>query len=44
MGSGTTAVVCRHLGRHFLGFELIPEYVELARRRLAGSAARSDHL
>ena len=44
MGSGTTAVVCRRLGRHFLGFELIPEYVELARRRLAGSAAGSDHL
>jgi site-specific DNA-methyltransferase (adenine-specific) len=44
MGSGTTAVVCRRLGRHFLGFELIPEYVELARRRLAGSATRSDHL
>jgi DNA modification methylase len=43
-GSGTTAVVCRRLGRHFLGFELIPEYVELARRRLAGSATRSDHL
>jgi DNA modification methylase len=35
MGSGTTAVVCRRLGRHYLGFELIPEYVELARRRLA---------
>ncbi|MDF2739329.1 MAG: methylase domain protein [Actinomycetia bacterium] len=44
MGSGTTAVVSRRLGRHFLGFELIPEYVELARRRLAGSATRSDHL
>jgi DNA modification methylase len=44
MGSGTTAVVCRRLGRHFLGFELIPEYVELARRRLAGSAARGRHL
>jgi DNA modification methylase len=35
MGSGTTAVVCQRLGRHYLGFELIPEYVELARRRLA---------
>jgi DNA modification methylase len=33
MGAGTTAVVCGRLGRHFLGFELIPEYVELARRR-----------
>jgi site-specific DNA-methyltransferase (adenine-specific) len=37
MGSGTTAVVCHRLGRHFLGFELIPEYVELARRRLAAA-------
>jgi DNA modification methylase len=30
-------VVCHRLGRHFLGFELIPEYVELARRRLAAA-------
>lgn len=34
MGSGTTAVVARKLGRHFLGIELSPEYVEAARRRL----------
>ena len=37
VGSGTTAVVCQRLGRHYLGFELIPEYVELARRRLAAA-------
>lgn len=35
MGAGTTAVVCQRLGRHYLGFELIPEYVELAQKRLA---------
>jgi DNA modification methylase len=42
MGSGTTAVVCRRLGRHYLGFELIPEYVELARRRLAVARETGD--
>jgi DNA modification methylase len=42
MGSGTTAVVCRRLGRHYLGFELIPEYVELARRRLAVARGMGD--
>ena len=34
MGSGTTAVVASRLGRHFVGFELVPEYAELAGRRL----------
>jgi len=38
MGSGTTAVVARRLGRHFLGIELAPEYVALARRRIAEAA------
>lgn len=35
VGSGTTALVARRLGRHFLGTELSPEYARLARRRLA---------
>lgn len=35
MGSGTTAVVARRLGRHFLGIELVPEYVEISMKRLA---------
>lgn len=34
MGSGTTAVVARRLGRQYLGIELSPEYAALARRRL----------
>ncbi|MDR1454941.1 MAG: site-specific DNA-methyltransferase [Tannerella sp.] len=34
MGSGTTAVVARKLNRNYIGFELNPEYIEIANRRL----------
>ena len=36
MGSGTTAVAARDLGRHFIGFELSPEFHGQAMARLAG--------
>jgi DNA modification methylase len=36
LGSGTTAVVARRLGRHYLGIDCAKEYCEMARRRLAG--------
>ncbi|MCA0454787.1 MAG: site-specific DNA-methyltransferase [Chloroflexi bacterium] len=32
MGSGTTALAAKALGRHYLGIEIQPEYVELARQ------------
>lgn len=35
MGSGTTGIVALSLGRRFVGVELNPEYVELARTRIA---------
>ncbi|WP_426340455.1 DNA-methyltransferase [Pseudoduganella sp. S-14] len=35
MGSGTTAVAARRCGRDFVGFELNPEYCDIARARLA---------
>ena len=35
MGSGTTAVAARDLGRDFIGCDISAEYVELARRRVA---------
>ena len=33
-GAGTTGIVCERLGRSFLGIELNPEYVEIAKRRI----------
>jgi hypothetical protein len=34
-GSGTTLVVAKRLGRDFVGIELNPEYVKIAKQRLA---------
>ena len=34
MGSGTTAVVARKLNRNYIGFELNPEYISIANKRL----------
>jgi DNA modification methylase len=34
MGSGQTAIAALQAGRHYVGYELNPEYVELAQKRL----------
>lgn len=34
MGSGTTAVVCRKLGRYYIGFEISKQYYKIAEQRL----------
>jgi DNA modification methylase len=34
MGSGTTAVTCKKLGRNYIGCELHDEYIEMANERL----------
>ena len=34
MGSGTTAVACKQLGRDFIGFEISQEYVDIANKRV----------
>ncbi|MDP2663611.1 MAG: site-specific DNA-methyltransferase [Dehalococcoidia bacterium] len=36
MGSGTTAIAALMSGRHWVGYETNPEYVEAARKRIAG--------
>ncbi len=35
LGSGTVAVVAKMLGRHYLGFEIVPEYYEFAKERIS---------
>lgn len=40
IGSGTTAVVAREMGRRFVGIELNPQYIEIARERLQGVRGR----
>ncbi len=39
-GTCTTGVVCKRLGRAFVGIELSPGYVEMARKRLAQPQTR----
>ncbi|NCC41827.1 MAG: site-specific DNA-methyltransferase, partial [Gammaproteobacteria bacterium] len=34
VGSGTTCVACKELGRNFIGFEISKEYVDIAEKRL----------
>jgi DNA modification methylase len=34
MGAGTTAVVAKALGRQYIGFELNPEYITIAEKRI----------
>lgn len=34
MGSGTTAVACKRLNRHYIGFEINQEFVQMASQRL----------
>jgi site-specific DNA-methyltransferase (adenine-specific) len=36
LGSGTTAVVAKKLGRNWIGIELNPKYVEMAQKRIDG--------
>ena len=34
MGSGTTGVACKELGRNFIGIEIEPKYYEIAKKRI----------
>jgi site-specific DNA-methyltransferase (adenine-specific) len=36
LGSGTVAVAAKEMGRHYLGFEIVPEYYEMAMARVEG--------
>lgn len=40
LGSGQVAVVSQMEGRHYLGFEIVPEYFDFAQKRLTGGTYR----
>ncbi len=42
MGSGSTAVAAVRHGRHYLGFDMDPEYVALAEARVAEERAAAE--
>jgi DNA modification methylase len=44
MGSGTTGVACHQLGRSFTGIEIVPEYFDIACRRIEEAQRQPDLL
>lgn len=43
MGAGTTAVVADQLGREFIGIELNPDYINIAKARILEKTGNSEH-
>jgi len=44
IGSGSTAVACKKLGRHFIGYDINPEYCDLACERIANTPSETLYL
>ena len=44
MGSGSTAVACKKLDRHYIGYDINAEYCEDARQRVSGTPSASLRL
>ena len=42
LGSGTTAITARRLGRHYVGIDCVEEYCDMARRRLSEKQYQSE--
>lgn len=43
MGSGTTAVVAKKLGRKYIGYEIVPDYIEMSIKRLSKINMEEDN-
>jgi len=39
IGSGSTAVACKRTGRHYIGIEIVPDYIPIIEQRLANVPA-----
>lgn len=44
MGSGSTAVACKKLGRHYIGYDINAEYCEYARQRVSDTPSTALYL
>jgi len=44
MGAGTTAIVADRFNRSYIGFEINPEYIKIAERRIAKNQPRLNEL
>ena len=42
LGSGTTALACKHLNRKYIGFELKKEWYEISNNRLKGLNTKGE--
>ena len=42
VGSGTTCLAAKHLGKNYIGFEINPEYYNIATKRMKGENARGE--
>jgi len=42
IGSGTTAVACKQLDRHYIGFEINSKYCEIAEKRLRSAVCQEE--
>lgn len=42
MGSGSTGVACKELGREFIGIEIDPKYYDIAEKRIKGTLERDQ--
>ena len=40
MGSGTTGVACKNLGRNFIGIELDDNYFDIAEKRISETVVK----
>lgn len=43
-GSGTTLVAAQRLGRSYCGIEIVPEYIDIIKRRLSGEINQTNQL
>ncbi len=44
VGSGTTAVVAKKLGRHYIGIDINPEYIKYAKKRVSDTVTLLEYI